>query len=546
MPKAKIQILAPERKIVLPDLPQFHTVFPHGQRRRVNGSSYWLVQHGLPETRLLRRLGAKVPDPMGLYYKWPRKPWDAQRVTSSAATMYKRFFILNEMGTGKTFAALAAADYLMQAGEITRCMVCAPVSTLGETWKAEIARWFPHRTCAILHADAKTRRKRLAVPCDFYIINHDGVEVLANDLNSRADIDLFIIDELAIYRNGRPKAREKDGTYSYRHRLFSFTQQALQGRNYVWGMTGAPCPNEPLDAWAQTRLITPERVGWSWLEFRNKTMIQLGQGIFVNKDDWEQTVYKTMQPAVRFAMSDCQDLPPVVEEARKVPFSKLQQKAYDTVMVELKRAIQIVDHNGQPVMQLDSVNEAVQLNKLLQIAAGWPYDSQGNAVNLNPTGRLKDLLSTIHGAASKVIVFVPYLGAIDGVADFLRKHKVDCETISSRVSRPARDKIFKAFQHTPKYKALVAQPGTMSHGLTLTAANVIVWYAPIHSLDKYIQANRRITRPGQINRQVVVHLSGSPVEDRVFYRLRRKERMLNVLLNLFERGSTTGDDYGKR
>jgi len=113
------------------------------------------------------------------------------------------------------------------------------------------------------------------------------------------------------------------------------------------------------------------------------------------------------------------------------------------------------------------------------------------------------------------------------------------------VSRPARDKIFSAFQHTPKYRVIVAQPGTMSHGLTLTAASIIVWYAPIHSLDTYIQANRRITRPGQQHGQVIIHLKGSPVEARIYSKLQKQERKLNILLDLFESNPTTGEHYGR-
>jgi SNF2 family DNA or RNA helicase len=77
---------------------------------------------------------------------------------------------------------------------------------------------------------------------------------------------------------------------------------------------------------------------------------------------------------------------------------------------------------------------------------------------------------------------------------------------------------------------LVAQPAAMSHGLTLTAASTIVWYAPVTSHDVYQQANARITRPGQKLTQFIVHLEGTEVERRIYKRLQGKEKMQGLLL----------------
>lgn len=533
---SKVHVVPRRKALVVPYAPQFETVFPHGRRFSINGNDYYAIKHGIGETRLLRRLGAKVPSPMRTRYRWPRKPWDAQQVTADLLVMNRRAYVLNEMGTGKTFSALAAADFLMHEKQVQCAAIVAPISTLAFTWRDEIMRWFPHRRCVILHADAARRKQLLAIPNDFYIINHDGVEVLFDELQARRDINLVILDELATYRNGRPREKDERGRWRFRHRLFSFAQDFLKGRHYAWGMTGAPCPNAPLDAWAQVRLLTPNNVHWSWSKFRSETMIQINEHTWVERPEGMGRVYSVMQPAVRFKLEDCQDIPPVVEETRRVVLSRTQQKAYDTVMAEIGKQIR-VEENGRLVLQLDAVNEAVQLNKLCQIACGYAYNDQSHAVDLKPKDRLQELLNVIQGASHKVIVFVPFVGAIDGVTRFLQGKKVDTASISGNTSRKARDAIFAAFQNTPQYKTLVAQPGTMSHGLTLTAANVIVWYAPIHSLDTYIQANRRITRPGQQNRQVLVHLTGSPVEDRMYARLRRKERMLGLLLELFEQST---------
>ncbi len=74
----------------------------------------------------------------------------------------------------------------------------------------------------------------------------------------------------------------------------------------------------------------------------------------------------------------------------------------------------------------------------------------------------------------------------------------------------------------------------MSHGLTLTEANTIVWYSACNSNETYEQANARITRPGQKNNQFIIHLEGCFAERKVYERLKTKQSMQNLLLDLVE------------
>lgn len=86
---------------------------------------------------------------------------------------------------------------------------------------------------------------------------------------------------------------------------------------------------------------------------------------------------------------------------------------------------------------------------------------------------------------------------------------------------------------------LVAQPAAMSHGLTLTAASTIVWYAPIPSNDIFEQANARITRPGQKHSQLIVMIEGTPIERKYYQRLKDKQKVQGVLLDLIKADRVT-------
>jgi SNF2 family DNA or RNA helicase len=90
------------------------------------------------------------------------------------------------------------------------------------------------------------------------------------------------------------------------------------------------------------------------------------------------------------------------------------------------------------------------------------------------------------------------------------------------------------FQNTDKYKVLLAHPQCLAHGLTLTAANTIIWYCPTASLELYEQANARIRRVGQEHKQQVLHLQGTPVERRMYQLLQRKQKVQDQFLKMLE------------
>jgi SNF2 family DNA or RNA helicase len=130
-------------------------------------------------------------------------------------------------------------------------------------------------------------------------------------------------------------------------------------------------------------------------------------------------------------------------------------------------------------------------------------------------------------------VFVPLPGALESVASELRKD-FTVETVHGGTSKTERDRIFSEFQRGLDPRVLVANASTMSHGLTLTAATTIVWYAPVHSNETYEQACARVRRPGQTRTTVIVHIAGTDVERRVYKRLQDKQSMQGVLLDMMK------------
>ena len=120
-----------------------------------NGVYQMAVYWGLDEARVLRNLGVtNAPSPIVSRYDWPGKykPFAHQVDTSAFLTLNRRAFVFNDPGTGKTFSALWAADYLMKLGKIRRCLILCPLSIMHDAWMSGIAKSVIHRTAIVAQA----------------------------------------------------------------------------------------------------------------------------------------------------------------------------------------------------------------------------------------------------------------------------------------------------------------------------------------------------------------------------------------------------------
>lgn len=183
--------------------------------------------------------------------------------------------------------------------------------------------------------------------------------------------------------------------------------------------------------------------------------------------------------------------------------------------------------------QVTSVNAATNLNKLLQISGGAVYTDERQVLEFDVSNRLKIILEVIEESSHKVLVFVPFTHTINLLNDFLTKKKISCEIISGKVSVNKRTEIIKEFQEKETPQVLIIQPQAASHGLTLTAANTIIWYAPVTSVETYLQANARINRPGQHNPMTIVHIQGSEVEAKLYGMLQNNITNHSKIIDLY-------------
>jgi SNF2 family DNA or RNA helicase len=183
--------------------------------------------------------------------------------------------------------------------------------------------------------------------------------------------------------------------------------------------------------------------------------------------------------------------------------------------------------------EVSAVNAATKINKLLQISGGAVYTDTGEVLHFDVSNRINAVLEVIEETANKVLVFVPFTHTIELLRARLEKEGIPCDVINGKVPVNKRSDSVHRFQTEKNPHVLLIQPQAASHGLTLTAADTIIWYAPVTSVETYLQANARIDRPGQKNAMTIVHIKGSPVEDKLYTMLRENIGNHQKLIGLY-------------
>ena len=491
---------------------QITTVIP--KSKELTGNRV-VVHWGLDEAQVLRNLRIKnVPSPIMGRYDWPgqHRPFDHQRTTAAFLTLNRRAFCLNEQGTGKTGSVIWAADYLMKQNRVRRVLVICPLSIMDSAWRVDLFKFAMHRNVDIAYGAKDKRRAVINGPAEFVIINYDGVEIVADDI-ARGGFDLIVVDEANAYKNAQTKR-------------WKVLNSLLKPDTWLWMMTGTPAAQSPLDAYGLAKLVNPQGVPKFFTSFREQVMVKLSNYRWLPKENATQTVYNALQPAIRFTKDECLDLPEMTYVNRTVELTKQQQKYYDL----LKKRM-VIQASGE---EITSVNAAVNMSKLLQISCGAVYSDTGETLEFDISKRYSVLTEVIEESSQKVLIFVPFKHVISILSQKLTEDGYTNEVISGDVPAGKRAEIFRTFQNDHNPRVLVIQPQSAAHGVTLTAANTVVWWGPTASLETYAQANARVHRSGQRHPSTVVQLAGSGVERHVYNLLDKKIDVHAKIVDLYK------------
>jgi|688.fasta_scaffold00444_47 superfamily II DNA or RNA helicase len=198
--------------------------------------------------------------------------------------------------------------------------------------------------------------------------------------------------------------------------------------------------------------------------------------------------------------------------------SRQEQKTYDLLNCGPRARFVVAGHQGPLIVH----------------NCGSVYSDTGEVVEFDCSNKLEELLDIVQQVSHKTLVFCAFRHSIDLVERYLNKHGITTAAIHGDVSAKKRTVIFKEFQTDKNPQVLVIQPQAAAHGVTLTAANTVVWFSPTTSAETYLQANARVHRSGQKNPCLVVHLCSSPVETKLYKALASRTLAQKSLLEMYQ------------
>lgn len=421
-----------------------------------------------------------------------------------------------DLGLGKTISTLTAINDLMyDYCEINSVLVIAPKRVAETVWAEEAAKWehTKHLTISKIIGTERKRLDALKVKADIYIISRDNVAWLCGVFASRLPFDMVVIDELSSFK-------------SHQSQRFKSLRMARPFMRRVVGLTGTPAPNSLIDLWAQMYLIDRgERLGKTITQYRARYFRPgKSNGYVVYSYDIvmgaaDMIFDKISDVCISMKADDYLSMPERTDNFIYVNMSDELKDEYNKFKED--NIMKLIDTEG--VTEINAVNAAALVNKLLQFANGSMYDEDKNVHKIHALKleALKEIVENSNG--QPILVAWTYQFDRDAILDVFRAYK-------PRQLKTADD---INDWNAGNIQLMLAHPASAGHGLNLQAGgSIIVWYGLTWSLELYQQFNARLYRQGQTKHVTIHHIvTKGTYDEKVIEAIKRKDAGQNRLLD---------------
>jgi SNF2 family DNA or RNA helicase len=458
-------------------------------------------------------------------YKFKTKPYKHQLTALEKSWNKETYAYFMEMGTGKTKVLIDNMSMLYDKGKIDGALIIAPKGVVKTWYEQEIPTHLPNHieNVTVLWQSNinKTQQEKLETLFEIETALHilvmnvealsteKGVKFAYKFLNSHKT--LMAIDESTTIKTPTAK-RTKN--------IIGLGKIA----KYKRIMTGSPVTKNPLDLYTQCEFLDPYLLDFtSYYAFRNryaemKTMHLRGRSIqvvdeFKNLDELSETLQGF---SYRVLKEHCLDLPPKNWIKRHITLSKEQQKVYD----QMKKAAMAI-LNGKVTSTMTVIT---QLMRLQQITCGHFVADDGSTQEIK-NNRITELMDVLDEIEGKAIIWGHWQKDIQNIVDEIEKVHGPGSVVSYYGLTPQdeRQDNIRKFQSDPRCRFLVGTPSTGGYGITLTAANTVIYYSNGYDLEKRLQSEDRAHRIGQKKNVTYIDIiAEKTVDEKIVKSLRDK------------------------
>lgn len=413
-----------------------------------------------------------------------------------------------EPGVGKTLGALAIIDARMEESDTPYKTLVVMPNTLIENWQDEIQKFTTMRGVA-LTGSRKARSVRLQEPADIYLINYEGLRIMASELIAKR-FNCVVFDESHALKNHMSQ-QSKAGykvAMSVPHRII---------------MTGTPIMNTPLDIFGQYLCINPAIFGPSYFRFRAQYAIMggfLGKQVqkYINMETFKR---KVLQCADIKTKAECLDLPPKLYEVVRVDMLPEQTKMYKQLREQFITAYKDAVVTA-PVM-------LTRLMRFSQITAGFYKTVEGKEISYESNPKHEWLITWLKETGAKTVVFVRFIKELHDLEDALSKSGINYVSVFGGTVN--RIECVKRFNSDASIQVFIGQIDTTGQGINLQSASYCVFLSNNYSYGDREQAESRIHRAGQTaqNCTYIDVVARDTIDEKVLKILKKKESLAGIL-----------------
>jgi len=466
-------------------------------------------------------------------YKFKTKPYAHQMTALEKSWNRESYAYFMEMGTGKTKVLIDNLAMLYDKGKVNGALIIAPKGVVGTWYNNELPTHLPDHigNVSILWQSNITKKQQEKLKTLFEVeealhILIMNVEALSTDKGMKfaekflsCHETLVAVDESTTIKN--PKAnRTKNILYLGR------------SAKYRRIMTGSPVTKNPLDLFSQCYFLDPFHLDHdSYYSFRMRYAIMKTANIsgrkiqLVNGFKNLSELSDKLQPfSYRVLKEDCLDLPDKIFIKREIQLSHDQRKLYEQMKQE---ALAIL--KGK---QSTTVNTLTQLMRLQQITCGH-FTSDDGVTQPIANNRINELMNVLEETEGKAIIWAHYQYDITEIIKAIVKEYGPGSVVDYYGLTPQEERQpnIKKFQDDPKCRFIVGTPSTGGYGITLTAANTVIYYSNGYDLEKRLQSEDRAHRIGQKKSVTYVDLmANDTVDAKIVKALRKKINIASEVL----------------
>ena len=466
-------------------------------------------------------------------YKFKTKPYAHQMTALEKSWNRETYAYFMEMGTGKTKVLIDNLAMLYDKGKVDGALIIAPKGVVGTWYSNELPSHLPGHieNVTVLWQPNITKKQQEKLKSLFEV--ETALHILIMNVEAfstakgkdfaekfiRSHRTLMTIDESTTIKNPNAK-RTKN--------IISLSKESKYRRI----MTGSPVTKNPLDLYSQCEFLDPWLLDFTlYYAFRNryaemKTMHAHGRSIqvvdkFKNLGELSDALKNF---SYRVLKEDCLDLPDKIFIKRQITLSPDQRKLYDQMK---KQALAILEGKVS-----STKNSLTQLMRLQQITCGHFTDDTGTTQAIDNT-RINELIDVLEDVEGKSIIWAHYQYDVKAIIKaVVEKYGpgsvVDYYGLTPKEERQGH---IKRFQDDPKCRFFIGTPSTGGYGITLTAANTVIYYSNGYDLEKRLQSEDRAHRMGQKKPVTYVDINAEDtVDEKIVKALRKKINIASEVL----------------